>query len=466
MVHQPMLQPDPSERPRAPDLQSPSQKRGPEWFEGDSETYLADLAATLASHGGGESSADLALDLLLNQIVEEARSATNASGAALALARKGEMVCRATTGENAPDLSVRLNTNAGLSGACIQSQEVQRCDDTEADARVDAEACRRLQVRSILVVPVLDGNELRGIFEILSARPNAFDDRDARTLRALSWRVVDSIHHAEASAPSKPSATQAQSRGEVYVPRFLETQSTQTRRRDYWTGILATAVVCLAAFLAWFVGRAGWQTAIDLATAQPAESAPPTTVAASTASSEKTPSANPKSGVHPPSRRSQNKAGGSAGPSTSKPDTETSAPEPGGLVVYEKGKVIFQIPATDKSEPTAASSVQPASKRESDAGFTRKPVLLPEEMSSAYLIRRIEPEYPEQARKEHITGLVVLKATVGSDGTVREVTDLSGDQQLVAAAADAVRQWRFKPYRANGQPVPFETRVTFDFTLP
>src|SRR6184192_418400 len=88
MAHQPMLLPDPSERPFLPEG-SFAPARGPEWLEEDSGNYLAELAAKLASHGGGESSADLALDLMLNKIVDQARLATAASGAAIALSRDG-----------------------------------------------------------------------------------------------------------------------------------------------------------------------------------------------------------------------------------------------------------------------------------------------------------------------------------------------------------------------------------------
>src|SRR2546430_8945880 len=74
--------------------------RQSDWIEEDDILHLAELAATLASHGGGTHSADLALDLMLNEIVEQARLATTATGAAIALVRGDEMVCRATTGAN------------------------------------------------------------------------------------------------------------------------------------------------------------------------------------------------------------------------------------------------------------------------------------------------------------------------------------------------------------------------------
>jgi len=136
--------------PPAPDPDGLREKQ-PEEFrrlvEGEVETSASQvkrLVETLAANGGGELSPDLALDLLLNEIVEQARLATAASGAAIALVKDGEMVCRATTGATAPDLGIRLDTHSGLSGACVQTGDVQLCGDTEADSRVDAVASRQL----------------------------------------------------------------------------------------------------------------------------------------------------------------------------------------------------------------------------------------------------------------------------------------------------------------------------------
>src|SRR5438094_2343850 len=100
MAHQPMLLPDPSERPFLPEG-SFAPARGPEWLEEDSGNYLAELAAKLAAHGGGESAADLALDLVLNEIVDQARLGTAGSAADLGRARGGGMVCAAAGGEGA-----------------------------------------------------------------------------------------------------------------------------------------------------------------------------------------------------------------------------------------------------------------------------------------------------------------------------------------------------------------------------
>src|ERR1700731_455180 len=113
-----------------------------------------------------------------------------ATAAAIAMARGNEIVWRATTGANAPDLGVQLDVHSGLSGACVQSKQWQRCDDSESDSRVDAEVCRGLGVRSILVFPVMREDELLGVFEVFSPRPHAFSDREIQTLQALSRSIV------------------------------------------------------------------------------------------------------------------------------------------------------------------------------------------------------------------------------------------------------------------------------------
>src|SRR5271156_2936394 len=125
----------------------------PEFSPDDSPT---DPARTLEQHVLAGFPPDLALDLVLNELVVRAAEATRASSAALALARGDDMVCRAATGDLAPDLGVALNTRDGLSGACLQTRQPQLSVDTEFDPRIDPAVSRRLGIRSILVVPVFD----------------------------------------------------------------------------------------------------------------------------------------------------------------------------------------------------------------------------------------------------------------------------------------------------------------------
>src|SRR5580700_12155993 len=135
--------------------------------DSSAESDLGELAALFAAHVGGalsaELSADLALEIVLNEIVEQALLATGATGAAIVLVRHGEMVCRASSGANAPELGAPLSGESGLTAECIRTRQVQRCDDAQADPRADAEASRSLGVRSVMILPLLRNGVLAGV---------------------------------------------------------------------------------------------------------------------------------------------------------------------------------------------------------------------------------------------------------------------------------------------------------------
>jgi hypothetical protein len=89
-----------------------------------------------------------------------------------------------------------LDTSSGLSRECVNALRTVRCDDVLTDPRADLEASRRLGVRSVMVMPLLRGEELLGVFELFCSRPCAFGDRDERTLEALASRALASIDRA------------------------------------------------------------------------------------------------------------------------------------------------------------------------------------------------------------------------------------------------------------------------------
>ncbi len=80
-------------------------------------------------------------------------------------------------------------------------------------------------------------------------------------------------------------------------------------------------------------------------------------------------------------------------------------------------------------------------------------------------VSKIQPAYPEEARRAGKQGLAVLDAVIAPDGTVQRVRPVSGDEVLVKSAMDAVRTWKFEPYQSSGKPVPVETTITVDFRL-
>jgi len=147
--------------------------------------------------------AELDLEPAISAITERAQHLTGATGAAIALRAGDEIVCRARTGRTAPDLGMRLQTDAGISAEAVRSGEIMLCHDAERNPRVDLASCRRLGVRSILVSPLRHYRRTLGVFEVLSSSPGAFDERDVATMQLLSSMMVaaisriSTIHRAE-----------------------------------------------------------------------------------------------------------------------------------------------------------------------------------------------------------------------------------------------------------------------------
>jgi protein TonB len=86
-------------------------------------------------------------------------------------------------------------------------------------------------------------------------------------------------------------------------------------------------------------------------------------------------------------------------------------------------------------------------------------------VSQGLLLSKVNPIYPDDARRKGIQGVVVLKATIGQDGSIGDLQVVSGAQELVPAAVEAVRQWRYKPLLYMGIPVEAETQIQVNFTL-
>ena len=84
-------------------------------------------------------------------------------------------------------------------------------------------------------------------------------------------------------------------------------------------------------------------------------------------------------------------------------------------------------------------------------------------VSQGMVIKRVQPKYPPHALAAHIQGAVQIEATVNKEGIVVNPKVLSGDSVLAAAALEAVRQWRYKPYYLDGEPVEIQTQITINF---
>ncbi|MGA9899088.1 MAG: TonB family protein [Terriglobales bacterium] len=134
--------------------------------------------------------------------------------------------------------------------------------------------------------------------------------------------------------------------------------------------------------------------------------------------------------------------------------------------------------AAETVEPTAPDAVNAESHSNDQAisGLMSMPGVVPQPgphtlrisqgVSQGLLINKVAPVYPLQAMKAQKQGSVQLLATISKDGDITNVKLLNGDDLLARAAIDAVKQWKYKPYLLDGQPMEIQTQITVNFTLP
>lgn len=396
------------------------------------------IAEKLAAFASRDVARDVALDLVLNEAVEQARKATGATGAAIALIRDGEMVCRATTGKNAPDLGVRVDMTSGLPGASLITGKVQQCNDTEEGGLVNAEVCRRLGVRSMLIAPLLNGSGAFGILQVFSSEAHVFGEHEIETLEILAKRIAenktsvstnDSAPEPESPRTESPSMTSTSTLSERL--KVLEEAEQDPAAGDGWlagsehgvNAVLLISVVVAALVLGLVIG---WHGAVKGARGGVPNSGAPKTA---------------------PQHVAQGRQPVSAGASrstTSRPVASTEPPS-GGLTVSENGKVIYRAdPSDGEQTPPEAGPQTPATR----------------------WIHRVDPEYPEEAKAQRIQGVVVLDVQVLNDGRVGKINIVSGNPLLTEAAVRAVKQWQYQPYAAETGAAGSQTQVTVKFSLP
>jgi periplasmic protein TonB len=93
-----------------------------------------------------------------------------------------------------------------------------------------------------------------------------------------------------------------------------------------------------------------------------------------------------------------------------------------------------------------------------------KPLLV-SHLAEANLLHKVQPTYPPIARQARVQGAVELRAIISKTGTIENLVVVRGHPMLSAAAIEAVRQWRYRPYLLNGEPIEVETEITVNFLL-
>jgi hypothetical protein len=214
---------------------------------------------------------------IIHAAVEFARILTGAHGVALGVRIKGAMVCRARSGDLAPELGSALNADAGISGQCLRSGVTLVCDDAESDERVDHDACRALGVRSILAVPLHGNIGIVGLLEAFSGRPAAFTDDQIDALQALT-DIIEIAHAREInpheSRERERAAIRVATRRELFVKHAMQGNTPRTLflaipkaigedklshkvlgepalTRHFWIAAIATAALLLGSLGVW-----------------------------------------------------------------------------------------------------------------------------------------------------------------------------------------------------------------------
>ncbi|WP_088329465.1 GAF domain-containing protein [Lacimicrobium sp. SS2-24] len=129
----------------------------------------------------------------MERMAELATELTFASGAVVEMVEGDEMVYVAATGKARENIGLRLKAAASLSGLCIKKGQVLNCKDSDNDSRVDAEACKKVGLRSMLVVPLRTDGALVGVLKVFSSKTEAFDDVDVQVLELVASIISAAI---------------------------------------------------------------------------------------------------------------------------------------------------------------------------------------------------------------------------------------------------------------------------------
>ena len=209
---------------------------------------IQEQASHLPTQDSARSEQDnLALDEVLGLVAARAISITGADGVAIALADQTAIVCRASAGRIAPNRGARIDPGSGFSGACLSSGQSIKCDDSETDPRVNAEACRALGTRSMVAVPLCAKSRVIGLIEVFSSEAYGFNDSDVNSLNLLGELILAAIRpeeenrmaelasrivpapRSDSSSPQAGSSGQAQS--SPRAPQILVDESSAPLRQ-------------------------------------------------------------------------------------------------------------------------------------------------------------------------------------------------------------------------------------------
>ena len=407
---------------------------------------IKEICRTLAAHGAGDASLELAFELVLHEVVEQAREVTRASGAAIAFLREGEMVCRATTGESAPELGARVDIRSGITGACFNTGRIQNWRDAEDDGG-NTELGEG--VRAILLAPIGTPGEVCGILRLWSDKRDGFREEEIAALEPAlnqahdSWKLIqdhswisfraDGDCESETPRGSSDTASGGLEAEPGFVPRGEETDRGKLRQLS--STVLFFLVIGLAILLGVVIGWRRGREQRDAASTSNAIRSTPIAVAKDS----------PMDGERGASSAGTSNTASTASPELPAGGTTLRENVPAGhLVISENGKVLYRSDAQTVASGIATSTVE----------------------KTTPIVYQVVPKYPPEAIAHGVEGPVVLDVKLRGDGTVEDVSVVSGEPLLIASAVEAIRQWRFRPSSGNGGAMESQTRITVRFVLP
>ncbi|HMJ23862.1 MAG TPA: TonB family protein [Terriglobales bacterium] len=456
---------------------------------GSAEIILAKLRGMISA-GRQET------DAILGTIAVSAHALTGASGAAIAMPQAGVVICVGRSGDIAPELGDRLAVDSGISGECLRTGRIMRCDDAATDFHVNSEVCRQLNLQSIAAVPLRGQRGRVGLLEVFSSQSYAFTEEHMELLGRLAglaetaWAQgpgaqegLESQSYPVDDAPAAAGAIQADefankkpladnstapTNVEPSLRLDLQAELPAERKRRYEL-IAGTAAILLV-----LLSVLGWKTWYK--SSLPAGSTRPV------GTLENAPDAASRLG---PAWES----GGEGSQPQAAPVRDSAAPPARGSAFAGQppDTVIRREPrvgrAPDRSNarltdstaggadlpPVAASGSSPTELQSLVPASPALPLLtgpISRGVSGGVLVHRVLPVYPSAARQSHVQGTVVLEGTVSERGQVEDLQVVSGPPLLAEAAMDAVRKWRYTPYLLNGMPVRKQTRINISFISP
>lgn len=427
-------------------------------------------------------------ETILRAIADTARILTGANGTAIALRSNGEVLCRARSGNIAPELGAVLNVNSGISGECFRLSMVLCCDDTESDNRVEPEVCRTLGIRSIVALPLRGAEGTFGIIEAFSSQAGAFAHEHINSLKSLGEIAETAcLQEAKTETSAPAQATKPAGLREVLAapiarperpsPALLKEEWIPKTKRRSWilVGAIAVVVVALVSAVVWWT----WHEPVgDFAASRP------------------------KAQAHTTQRDTSGIDGAVMLPLKPSPTTRTEKGDrarTNGVVrnaasiqpvedsdvtrgLSAPPKNIVLPAASGESPPRSLAAISPVEPPVVIAGTTgndeplanivsaptplpRLEIKISQGVKEANIVHQVPPVYPPGALARRIEGAVNLEVSIAEDGSIASVKVLRGQPLLAEAAVTAVRQWRYTPPLLNGKPIAVQKEITVDFKL-